>query len=57
MFGVFRVKNHDFTPKNHIFSNTPLGYNYYLWLLKAKIKNKSSKIRSKNRRKRQNRDP
>jgi hypothetical protein len=19
--GVFRVKNHDFTPKNHIFSN------------------------------------
>ena len=20
MFGVFRVKNHDFTPKNHIFS-------------------------------------
>ena len=21
MFVVFRVKNHDFTPKNHIFSN------------------------------------
>jgi hypothetical protein len=21
MFGVFRVKNHDFTLKNHIFSN------------------------------------
>jgi hypothetical protein len=21
MFGVFRVKNHDFTPKNNIFSN------------------------------------
>jgi hypothetical protein len=21
MFGVFRVKNHDFTPKIHIFSN------------------------------------
>jgi hypothetical protein len=21
MFGVFRVKNHDFTPKNDIFSN------------------------------------
>jgi hypothetical protein len=21
MFGVFRVKNHDFTPNNHIFSN------------------------------------
>ena len=21
IFGVFRVQNHDFTPKNHIFSN------------------------------------
>ena len=21
IFGAFRVKNHDFTPKNHIFSN------------------------------------
>jgi hypothetical protein len=21
IFGVFRVKNHDFTPKNHNFSN------------------------------------
>ena len=21
IFGVFRVKNHDFTPKNHILSN------------------------------------
>jgi hypothetical protein len=21
IFGVFRVRNHDFTPKNHIFSN------------------------------------
>jgi hypothetical protein len=21
IFGVFRVKNHDFTPTNHIFSN------------------------------------
>jgi hypothetical protein len=21
IFGVFRVKNHDFTPKNNIFSN------------------------------------
>jgi hypothetical protein len=21
IFGVFRVKYHDFTPKNHIFSN------------------------------------
>ena len=28
ILGVFRVKNHDFTPKNHIFSNfraPPLG--------------------------------
>jgi hypothetical protein len=26
IFGVFRVKNHDFTPKNHIFSpgSTPV---------------------------------
>jgi hypothetical protein len=24
-FGVFRVKNHDFTPKNHIFSNFKVG--------------------------------
>ena len=24
-FGVFRVKNHDFTPKNHIFSNFRRG--------------------------------
>jgi hypothetical protein len=23
--GVFRVKNHDFTPKNHIFSNFRRG--------------------------------
>jgi hypothetical protein len=23
--GVFRVKNHDFTPKNHIFSNFSVG--------------------------------
>jgi hypothetical protein len=23
LLGVFRVKNHDFTPKNHIFSNFP----------------------------------
>jgi hypothetical protein len=22
MFGVFRVKNHDFTPKDNIFSNS-----------------------------------
>ena len=21
IFGIFHVKNHDFTPKNHIFSN------------------------------------
>ena len=25
IFGVFRVKNHDFTPKNHIFSNFKEG--------------------------------
>jgi len=25
IFGVFRVKNHDFTPKNHIFSNSTGG--------------------------------
>ena len=25
IFGVFRVKNHDFTPKNHIFSNNRGG--------------------------------
>ena len=25
MFGVFHVKNHDFTPKNHIFSNFGRG--------------------------------
>ena len=25
MFGVFRVKNHDFTPKKHIFSNFRRG--------------------------------
>jgi hypothetical protein len=25
VFGVFRVKNHDFTPKNHIFSNFRRG--------------------------------
>ena len=25
IFGVFRVKNHDFTPKNHIFSNFRRG--------------------------------
>jgi hypothetical protein len=24
-FGVFRVKNHDYTPKNHIFSNFRWG--------------------------------
>jgi hypothetical protein len=26
--GVFRVKNHDFTPKNHIFSNTASHYEF-----------------------------
>jgi hypothetical protein len=25
IFGVFRVKKHDFTPKNHIFSNFRWG--------------------------------
>jgi hypothetical protein len=25
MFGVFRVKSNDFTPKNHIFSNFRRG--------------------------------
>ena len=25
MFGVFRVKNHDFTQTNHIFSNSRWG--------------------------------
>ena len=25
IFGVFRVKNHDFTPINHIFSNVRGG--------------------------------
>jgi hypothetical protein len=25
ILGVFRVKNHDFTPKNHIFSNVRGG--------------------------------
>ena len=25
MFGLFRVKNHDFTPTNHIFSNFRRG--------------------------------
>jgi hypothetical protein len=25
IFGLFLVKNHDFTPKNHIFSNFPPG--------------------------------
>jgi hypothetical protein len=32
IFGVFRVKNHDFTPKNHIFAPglnvTPEGSKY-----------------------------
>jgi hypothetical protein len=26
IFGVFRVKNHDFAPKNHIFSNFRGGW-------------------------------
>ena len=34
IFGVFRVKNHDFTPKNHIFSNFRGGRAGYapLWI-------------------------
>jgi hypothetical protein len=35
IFGVFRVKNHDFRPKNHIFSNFRGGtwsvYMYIYW--------------------------
>jgi hypothetical protein len=30
IFGVFRVKNHDFTPKNHIFSNCG-GRHEHFW--------------------------
>jgi hypothetical protein len=41
MFGVFRVKNHDFTPKNHIFSNFRGGacnkYLIYLRRLKKPV--------------------
>ena len=29
IFGVFRVKNHDLTPKNHIFSNFRRGHTPY----------------------------
>ena len=29
IFGVFRVKNRDFTPKNHIFSNFKWGRAFY----------------------------
>jgi hypothetical protein len=34
-FWVFRVKNHDFTPKNHIFSNFRRGV--YIWSLLIKV--------------------
>jgi hypothetical protein len=38
MFGVFRVKNHDFTPKNLIFSNCGGRYEIvgvgFLWVLR-----------------------
>jgi hypothetical protein len=43
-FGVFRVKNHDFTPKNHIFSNCgrrrEFFLGYFVWkitILRQKI--------------------
>jgi hypothetical protein len=29
IFGVFRVKNHDFTPKNHIFFNFRGGWTIF----------------------------
>ena len=32
IFGVFRVKNHEFTPKNHIFSNL-IGSTCYIDVL------------------------
>ena len=31
-FGVFRVKNHDLTPKNHIFSNFICNINDFFFL-------------------------
>ena len=33
MFGVFRVENHDFTPKNHFFPilGAPLEHIDYVW--------------------------
>ena len=34
-FGVFRVKNHDFTPKNHIFSNCR-GRRENFWVFRVK---------------------
>jgi hypothetical protein len=33
-FGVFRVKNHDFTPKNHIFSNFRGGGAWFHWVVR-----------------------
>ena len=38
-FGVFRVKNHDFTPKNHIFSILGGGVRPSPWLLYCLINN------------------
>ena len=32
IFGVFRVRNHDFTPKNHIFSNFRGGARRVPWI-------------------------
>ena len=37
IFGVFRVKNHDFTPKNHIFSNGGGGGAKIVWVFRVKI--------------------
>jgi hypothetical protein len=33
--GIFRVKNHDFTPKNHIFSNCG-GRREMFWVFRVK---------------------
>jgi hypothetical protein len=36
--GVFRVKNHDFTPKNDIFSNFTISQNISIFKKKAIFK-------------------
>ena len=33
IFGVFRVKNHDFTPKNQFFSNFRGKVRIYIYLI------------------------